>query len=110
MILMANRWFLVPIIGTNTPDDPNRPKYGYETGISGWTGQQVTVNGSDYYAARFVGSTSALDTVESYSDATSIAESSYTESDFANWLNNTTGKSYTFAEWEDRFLTGDIST
>lgn len=101
---MANRWFLVPIVGTGTSSDPYRPKYSDESGISDHAGQQVTVDGSDYYAVRLYGTTSALDTVESYSDATSIQESSYTKSDIASYLNNKTGLSYTFSEWEERFL------
>lgn len=109
---MADRWFAVPVIGTGdakaNPPDPFRPKYTDTFGISGWAGQIVTVDDTDYYAARFVGTTSALDDVESHDDATSLQESGYTESDVANWLNDRTGHSYTFSEWEDRFLTGEI--
>lgn len=106
---MANRWFLVPITGTGSHTDPHRPKYSNEAGISGWAGQQVTVNGSDYYAVRYVGTTSALDTIESYSDADSLPVYSYTKSDLSGYLNNKTGLNYTFSEWEQRFLTGEIS-
>lgn len=105
---MANRWFLVAITGTGTLSDPYRPKYSGTSGISGWAGQQVTVNGTDYYAVRYVGTTSALDEIEAYNDATSLAESSYTKSDVADWLNNKTGHAYSFTEWEQRFLTDDI--
>lgn len=105
---MAARWFLTPILGTGSTGDPYRPKYTGESGISGWAGQQVTVNGTDYFVARFVGTTAALDTVEAYTDATSIQESTYTKSDIASYLNSKTGNSYSFSEWEQRFLTGDI--
>lgn len=106
---MAERWFLTPIVGSGSHTDPFKPKYSTELGISGWSGQQVTVNGSDYYAVRYVGTTSALDTIESYNDADSLPESSYTKSDLAGYLNNTTGHNYSFAEWEDRFFTGEIN-
>lgn len=106
---MANRWFLVPIVGTGEANDPYQPKYAGTSGISGWAGQLVTVDGSDYYAARFVGSSSALDEVEANDDATSLRESGYTQGDVASWLNDKTGHSYTFSEWEERFLTGDVN-
>lgn len=106
---MANRWFLVTIVGDGAYRNPYQPRYTDTSGISGWSGQRVTVNGSEYYAARFVGTQSALDEVEAYDDATSLQESGYTESDVANWLNDKTSHNYTFPEWEDRFLTGDVS-
>lgn len=106
---MANRWFLTSVVGTGDATDPIRPKYTDTSGISGWSGQRVTVNSTEYFAARFVGTQSALDEVEGYSDATSIAESSYTESDIADYLNQRTGHSRTFSEWEDAFLTGEVS-
>lgn len=105
---MADRWYLVPIAGTGPLADPYRPKYTSESGISGWSGQQVTVSGTDYYAVRFVGTTSALDTIETYSDATSLQESGLSKSDIASYLNKKTGNSYSFSEWEQRFLTGSI--
>lgn len=106
---MAERWFQVPISGSGTNTDPYEPKYAGTSGISSWAGQQVTVSGSDYYAVRYVGTTSALDEIEAYSDATSMQEAGLSKSDVAAYLNDETGYNYSFAEWEDRFLTGDIS-
>ena len=107
---MAARWFSVPVV-----IDPAwsiagaAPKYADTSGLSGWAGQRVTIDGSEYYAVRYYGTTTALDEIEANDDATSLQESSYTESDVAAWLNDKTGHNYTFSEWEERFLTGDTS-
>lgn len=101
---MADRWFQVPVSGSGTVDDPVLPKYHDTSGISDWSGQIVTISGTDYFIVRFYGTTSALDTVESKADATSLQESGLTKSDIATYLNNKTGNSYSFSEWESRFM------
>lgn len=102
---MADRWFLVPITGTGTTDDPYEPKYAATSGVSGWAGHIVTVSGSDYFAVRYHGTTSSLDSIESNSDATSIQEAGLSKQDVADYLNNETGHAYSFSEWENRFFT-----
>lgn len=99
---MASRWFLVPQVGTGTVSDPYRPKYEGE--VEDFAGGECVVDGTTYYVVKFYGTTSALDTVESYSDATSVQELGFSESDVAAELNERTGHSYTLSEWEQRFL------
>jgi len=103
---MATRWFLVTL--TTDVTGGTRPKYWDASGIEGYAGQDITVNGTDYFAVRFRGTTSALDSIESNSDAASIQESGYSKSDVAAYLNDKTGHEYSFSEWEERFLTGSV--
>lgn len=104
---MADRWFRVPVVTNPSWDSTadRAPKYEDESGITRATGNVVTISGTDYYAVRFYGTTSALDTVEGYSDATSLQESGLSKSDIETELNERTGHSYSFSEWEQRFLT-----
>lgn len=102
---MAERWFTVPVIGDGTMGNEIRPKYSNESGINGWIGQIVAIDTSDNYVVRFYGTSSALDTIESYSDTTSLQESGLSKTDVESYLNDKTGHSYSFSEWETRFLT-----
>lgn len=102
---MAERWFVVPVANPSDPTTEAAPKYKDTSGLDGHTGRIVTISGTDYFLVRFYGTTSALDTIESNSDATSLQEAGLTKSDVETELNERTGHTLTFSEWEQRFLT-----
>lgn len=110
---MADRWFVVPIVGTGGATDPYRPKYSSTSGLTGYTGNthyfdestysDLPWSGQEMYVVRYYGSTSALDTVAGYDDAYGKQEYSLTDSEVADYLNDKFGVTRTFEEWLGSF-------
>jgi hypothetical protein len=105
---MADRWFLVPLVGDGTPDNLYRPKYGDD--VDSYSGQRIpeswllNILKGDHYAVRFYASTTTLDKIEDYKDAHTIQENpAISEADVASYLNQKTGKSRSFSSWLDYF-------
>ena len=109
---MTARWFLLPIA---TDDRGGRyPQHTRRDGVDGFSGNiydltPVTdVPDGEFYIARVFGPTEVLDAIESEPESETIASLGLPEAAVADMLNTEFGQQRSFAEWEQRFLAGDV--
>lgn len=104
--IMALRWFAVPRVGAGLSTEAYQPKYSDQ--VDAWAGQDITWNGENWYIARFTADTTTLDNIQAESDAYTLEETGLSKQDIVDWLNEKTGHSYSFEEWQQRFIAGEV--
>ena len=112
---MPTRWFVVPVVGDGTDDNPYRPKHADTPGIEGFSGTIIDFDaetfpslpwtGTEQYVVQFRGSDSAISDAESNSDAYTMQQyPAIGRTDVAGYLNEAFGQSLTFDEYEAVFF------
>jgi hypothetical protein len=105
---MADRW----MIAETTTDDRGARIPVHTARLDGWSGQIINVPESmglpfsgDVFGLRAYASPAVLDDVESQAGVWSVRDGGdFPKQAAADWLNRKFGKSYTVAEWEQRFF------
>lgn len=111
---MPDRWFVVPL--ASDPDGNGvYPKYGYQSGITGFSGNTMDFSADKWsdlpwypdtmYVVRFYAdTTSTLDGINGNDDAWS--ENDVSDSEIESYLNDRFDRSLTLSEWKARFAVG----
>lgn len=96
---MPSRWFRIPVVGSDTYDNPIRPKYAERADGFSWTDREV-FGKSSVRLARLYADEAILDEIAAETDAREISLP-------VNALNATFGRDRTEAEWREGFHIGD---